>query len=137
VRRLGWVARGQAGPTPPLVVEVAASVTPCRHDASPPVLDEHRQAGARGSAAGLGGDVVGTDQIPVPLQSTVRAAKLSALGRGDAPPAGRAGGGAAALIHQPHRDPGLLGLVLQGLQQVSAAPPPQPQVLHPTDVAVG
>jgi hypothetical protein len=36
-----WEARGKAGPTP-LVVQVAASVTSCRHDAGPAVLDEHR-----------------------------------------------------------------------------------------------
>jgi hypothetical protein len=41
-------------------VEVAASVTPSRHDAGPTMLDEHRHVGARVSAAGLGGDVVGT-----------------------------------------------------------------------------
>jgi hypothetical protein len=34
-----WVARGQAGPTP-LVMQVAASVTPRRHNAGSTVLDQ-------------------------------------------------------------------------------------------------
>jgi hypothetical protein len=128
---LAWVARGQAGPTPPLVVEVAASVTPCRHPAGPTVLDEHRHAGARGSAAGLGGDVVGADQVPVPLEPAMRAAKLAALGFGDPPVAGGAGRGGASFVHQPNHDPCLFGLVTQGLHKVGAAPPPQPEVVHP------
>jgi hypothetical protein len=134
---LAWVARGQAGPTPPLVVEVAASVTPCRHPAGPTVLDEHRHAGARGSAAGLGGDVVGTDQVPVPLEPAMRAAKLAALGFGDPLVAGGAGGGGAPFVHQPNHDPCLFGLVAQGLEQVGASPRPQPEVVHPTYIAVG
>lgn len=83
-----WVARGQAGPTAPLVVEVAASVTPCRQDAGPTVLDEHRHVRARRSAASLRGDVVGTDQIPVPLEGAMGTAEPPALGLGDPPPAG-------------------------------------------------
>jgi hypothetical protein len=128
---LAWVARGQAGPTPPLVVEVAASVTPCRHPAGPTVLDEHRHARARGSAASLGGDVVGADQVPVPLEPAMRAAKLAALGFGDPLVAGWAGGGGAPFVHQPHHDACLFGLVAQGLHKVGAAPPPQPEVVHP------
>ena len=132
-----WVARGQAGPTAPLVVEVAASVTPCRQDAGPTVLDEHRHVRARRSAASLRGDVVGTDQIPVPLEGAMGTAEPPALGLGDPPPAGGTGGGGATLIHQPHHDPGLLSLVAQGLEQVGAAPLPQPEVLHPPGVLVG
>jgi hypothetical protein len=94
-------------------VEVAASVTPCRHDASPTVLDEHRQIRARGSAACFGGDVAGTHQIPVPLKPAVRTVELAALRLGDPSIAGRAGRGGAALVHQPHHYPGLLGLVAQ------------------------
>jgi hypothetical protein len=131
------VARGQAGPTPPLVMEVAASVTPCRHDAGPTVLDEHRQVGARGSAASLGGDVGGTDQIPVPLEPAVRAAEPAARGLGNPPVAGGAGGGGAPLIHQPHPDTRPLGLVAQGLHQVGTAPPPQAEILHPSHIVVG
>jgi hypothetical protein len=96
-------------------VEVAASVTPCRHDASPTVLDERRQIHARLSAAGLGGDVAGTHQIPVPLELAVRTAELAASWLGDAPAAGRAGRGSAALIYQPHHYARPLGLVPQGL----------------------
>jgi hypothetical protein len=54
------VARGQAGPAP-VIVPVAASVTPCRHDAGATVLDERRHVHAQLSAASLGGDVGGTD----------------------------------------------------------------------------
>jgi hypothetical protein len=123
---------------PPLVVEVAASVTPRRHPAGPTVLDEHRQPGARGSAAGLGGDVVGTDQIPVPLQSTAGAVESAARGLGNPLLAGRASGGGSPLIYQPHHHPHQFGLVPQGgLQQVGTAPPPQPEVLHPAHVLVG
>jgi hypothetical protein len=61
-------------------VEVAAAVTPYRHPAGPTVLDERRHACARGSAAGLGGDVGSTDRIPVPLESAVRAAEPAAGG---------------------------------------------------------
>jgi hypothetical protein len=132
-----WVARGQAGPTAPLVVEMAASVTPCRPDADPTVLEEHRHVRARESAASLRGDVVGTDQIPVPLEGAMGTGEPPALGLGDPPPAAGAGGGGATLIHQPHHDPGLLGLVAQGLEQVGAAPFPQPEVLHPPGVLVG
>jgi hypothetical protein len=110
-----WVARGQAGPTPPTIVQVAASVTPCRHLAGPTVLNEHGQVCARWSAAGLGGDVVGADQIPVPLKRAVWAAEPTALGFWNPSLAGGTGGGGATLVHQPHHDPGLLGLVPQGL----------------------
>jgi hypothetical protein len=61
------VARGQAGPTPPLlIVKVAASVTPRRHHAGPTVLDTRQEPDACGSAASLGGDVVGTDEVSMP-----------------------------------------------------------------------
>jgi hypothetical protein len=43
-----------------LVVQVAATVTPCRRNADATVLDEHGHSCARGSAARLGGDVEGT-----------------------------------------------------------------------------
>jgi hypothetical protein len=66
------VARGQAEPTP--VVQVPTPVTSCRHDAGPTVLDERGQDRARGSAADLGGDVVGPDEISMPLKPAVRAA---------------------------------------------------------------
>jgi hypothetical protein len=46
-------------------MKVAASITPCRHDAGPTVLDERRQASARVPATN-GGDVVGTDRSRCP-----------------------------------------------------------------------
>jgi hypothetical protein len=97
-------------------VQVAAAVTPCRHDAGPTVLDEHKQIHARGSAADLGGDVGGTHQIPVPVKRAVRTAEPASLGLRDPLAAGGAGGGGATLIHQPHHHPRLLGLVAQRLQ---------------------
>jgi len=135
-RIVGWVARGQAEPTP-LVVEVAASVTPCRHDAGPTVLDKRRQPGACGSAAGPGGDIGGTDQVPMPEERAVGAAEPAARGFRNPSLTGGAGGGGAPLIHQPHDDAGLLGLVLEGLEQVGAAPLPQPPVLHPARILLG
>jgi len=132
------VARGQAGPSPPLViVKMTASVTPCRHPTGATVLDEHRHAHARGSAAGLGGDVGGTDQLPVPLEPAAGTAEPAARGLGDPPVAGGAGGGGATLIYQPHHHSGLFGLVAQGLEQVGAAPLPQAEVLHPAHIPVG
>jgi len=67
------VARGQAGSTP--VVQVPTSVTPFRHDAGPTVLDERGWYRARGSAANLGGDIVGADEIAMPLKPAVRTAE--------------------------------------------------------------
>jgi hypothetical protein len=132
------VARGQAGPPPPpLVVEVAASVTPCRHPAGATVLDKRRQSNACGSAASLGGDVGGTDQIPVPEELAVGTVEPAALGLGDPPLAGGAGGGGPTLVHQPHHDACQFGLVAQGLEQVGAAPLPQPEIVHPASVLVG
>jgi hypothetical protein len=94
-------------------MQMAASITPCRHPTGPTVLDEHRQTRARESAASFGGDVAGTHQIPVPLKPAVRTVKLAAIRLGDPSIAGRAGRGGAALVHQPHHHPGLLGLVAQ------------------------
>jgi hypothetical protein len=34
------MARGQAGSTPPVIMEVATPITPCRHRAGPTVLNE-------------------------------------------------------------------------------------------------
>jgi hypothetical protein len=66
-----WVARGQAEPTPPpVIVEMAASVTPCRHDAGATVLDKRQYPNACGSAANLGGDIGGTHQIPMPPRAS-------------------------------------------------------------------
>jgi hypothetical protein len=113
---------------------VAAPVTPCRHHTGPTVLHQHSNGRAGASAAMLGGDVVGTHKVPVPLEAAVRTTKPAALRFGDPSTADRAGRAAATLIHQPHPDAGPFGLVPQGLQQVAAAPLPQPQVLHPTRI---
>ena len=118
---LVWVARGQAGPAP-LVVLVTAAVTSCRHDTGPAVLDGHTLSWARGSAAVSGGDVGGTDQVPVPGEVAVWTAEAAARWFGDPPPAGRAGGGCAAFVHHPHDEPSLFGLVPEGLHEVGAAP---------------
>jgi hypothetical protein len=115
---------------------VAAPVTPCRHHADPTVLDEYGRIRARASAM-LDGDVLGTNQIPVPLELAVGAAELAAFGLGHTLPAGRAGGGAATLIHEPHLDAGLLGLVAQRLRKVGAAPLPQAEILRPAGILAG
>jgi hypothetical protein len=65
------------------------------------------------------------------------AAEPAAVGLGDPPSARRAGRGGAPLVHQPHDDPGLLGLVAQRLHKVGAAPLPQPPVLHPARILLG
>jgi hypothetical protein len=118
-------------------VQVAAPVTPSRRHTGPTVLHQHGKAHAGASAASLGGDIAGTHQIPVPLETTVQTTKQAARRLKNPPMADRAGGGAAALIHQPHRDAGPLGLVLQDLHKMGAAPLPQPKVLHPTDIPLG
>jgi hypothetical protein len=132
-----WEARGQAGPAPPAIVEMAASVTPYRHAADATVLDEHWDARARESAACLGGDVEGTDQVAMPLDLAVWAREPAVLGFGDSPPAGRAGRRGSMLINQPHKDSLSLGLVAEDSQQVGAAPPAQSEVLHPPRIPVG
>jgi hypothetical protein len=58
---------------------VAAVVTPCRHDAGATVLDKRWQSSACGSAAGLGGDVGGTNQITVPMKIAEGAAESAAV----------------------------------------------------------
>jgi hypothetical protein len=118
-------------------LQVAASITPCRHDAGPTVLDEHRHVNARVSAAGLGGDVAGTHQVPVPFEAAVWAAKPSGSGFRDPPTTGWACGGTATLVHQSNLDAYPLGLVAQRLYEVSAAPSPHAEILHPTSVALG
>jgi hypothetical protein len=94
-----------------MVIQVTASITPRRHDAGPTMLDEHRHVGARMPAASLGGDVVGTHKVPVPLKPAVLTAEPAALWLRDPPPADRAGGGRAALIHQHNPNTRQFGLV--------------------------
>jgi hypothetical protein len=121
----------------PLVVQVTAAVTSCRHDAGSAVLDQRGESRADGSAAKGGGDVGGTDQVAVPMEAAGQAAESAARWFGDPPPAGWAGGRGAALVHQANLDAGLFGLVAQHLDQVGAAPLPQPQVVNPTGIVAG
>jgi hypothetical protein len=130
------VARSQAGLTPSIIIQMAASVTPRRHDAGPTVLDERREANTHGSAASLGGDVLGAHKISVPLERAMRAAEPAALEFGNPLPAGPADGGSTALVDQPHYDPSLLGLVAQRLQQMGAAPLPKAEVVDPARILV-
>ncbi|MDP9209377.1 MAG: hypothetical protein M3O65_12980 [Actinomycetota bacterium] len=116
---------------------MAASVTPRRHDTGPTVLDKRRDGGACSSAASLGGDVVGTDKISVPLESTGRTAEPATLRLCNPPPASRTGRRGASLIHQTNLDASLFGLVAQRPHEVGAAPLTQPQVLQSTDIPVG
>jgi hypothetical protein len=105
------MARGQAGSTPSAIMEVAAPITPCRHHAGPTVLDERRQRRARFSAADHGGDVGGTDQIPVPLERAVGATEPAPRWLGNPPPAGWTGGRGTALVHDPQDNSRFCGLV--------------------------
>ena len=118
-------------------MKLAATITSSRHDAGSTVLDERRKLDARGSAADLDGDVVGTNQITVPLESTVRAAELAARGLSNSVSASRTGRGGAALVHQPNMDTYPLGLVPQRLNQVGSAPLPQPEVLYAAHFPAG
>jgi hypothetical protein len=115
---------------PPLVLEVAASVTSCRHSTGPTVLNEHRQGCTRGSATVLGGDVVGTYEIAVALELAVRTEESAAFGFGDALSTGGTGGTGAALVHQPHDDAGSFGLIPQGLHKVGASPLSSAEILQ-------
>lgn len=108
-------------------MQMAASVTPRRHDTGPAVLDKRRD----------GGDVVGTDKISVPLESTGRTAEPATLRLCNPPPASRTGRRGASLIHQTNLDASLFGLVAQRPHEVGAAPLTQPQVLQSTDIPVG
>jgi hypothetical protein len=74
------------------------------------------------SAAELGGDVGGTDQVPMPLEPAVRTGEPAPAWLGDALAAGRAGRGRPPLLDHAHPDPGLLGLVAERSGQVGAAP---------------
>lgn len=118
-------------------MEMATSVTPCRLNAGATVLDEHRQACARGSAVNFGGDVECTYQVSVPLNFAVRTRELAGAGFGDTLPAGWTGRGGTTLIHQSYEDPRLFGLIAEGLQKMSAAPPAKSEVLYPTHIPIG
>jgi hypothetical protein len=115
-------------------MQVATTVTPCRHDADSTVLDMRRQRCAASAAACDGGDVGCTHEIPMRLVFAMGAAKPSGAWLGDPTSAYYAGGRGASLVHQPHLDAGDFRLVAQGLHQMSAAPLTKSQVLHPADV---
>jgi len=118
------------------VVQVAASVTPCRHDTGSTVLDERWHVRVRASAADFGGDVLGTDQVSMTLQLAVRAAEPPPFGLRSPLSAGRTCRGGAMFIDNSNLDPSSFGLVAQRLQQMDAAPLSQPEVLRTTDVTV-
>lgn len=128
------VARGQAGPSSPLVNKVAATVTPCRHNADPTVLDMRRQYCAASAATCYGGDVGCSHEISMRLILAMGAAKPSGTWLGDPTPACDARGRGASLVHEPHLDAGDFRLVAEGLHQMRAAPLAKSQVLHPADV---
>jgi hypothetical protein len=90
---------------------MTAAVTSGRDDPDPTVLDQHRERRAGMSAAELGGDVCGTDQIPMPLEHAVRTGEPASAWLGDALAARRAGRGRPPLLYQLYPDPGLLGHV--------------------------
>ena len=84
--------------------------------------DTDRENGRCGATTQAGGDGGGREQVAVPNQPTVRAGHNPPGGLGDAPSAGGAGGGGAALVYQPHRDPGRLGLVPQCREEMADPP---------------
>src|SRR5438309_5611995 len=124
-------AMGQAGPA--LVVAMAAPVTPCGDSPHPAVLDpwaptDHPAAG--------GGDVGGTDEVPVAAEPAERTAKDPPPRPGDPPAAAQAGRGGPPLVHLHHNDDRHLRLVLEGPDQMGASPVAKPQVLAPAGVPV-
>jgi hypothetical protein len=134
-RLLARVARGQAGSTP--VILVTTSITPCRHTAGPTVLDERGEDRARDSTADRCGDVVGADQIPMPLEVTVRAGEPASRRLRHPTPAGRTGRGAAALVDQPDADAGALGLVAKCTEKMGTPPLPQTEIVHLPNIPAG
>ena len=128
------VARGQAGPSPPPVMQVATTVTPCRHNADSTVLDPRRQCCGASAARCHGGDVGCTHEIPMPLELAMGTAKASGAWLGDPTPTCHTRGGAASLVHKPHLDAGDFRLVAQRLHEMRSAPLTKPQVLHPADI---
>jgi hypothetical protein len=118
-------------------MQVAATVTPRRHDADSTVLDMRGQRRAASSAADVGGDVGCTHEIPVRVVLAIRAAKPSGARFGNPTPAGNARRRGASLVHEPHLDAGESRLVEEGLRQMCAAPLTKPPILPCPDVATG
>src|SRR5207302_10977947 len=119
-----WAARCRAGPAH--VEEVTAPVTPCRRFSGPTVRDA---CGCTRGSAAPGGDVPGTDQIPVSRVPAVRAAKTASLRLGDTLVALRACRRRPPLVHEHDLDARKLRLVRQAPQQVGAPPVAKRQVL--------
>ena len=88
--------------------------------------------GRRGAAAVPGGDIGGRDQVAVAGELAARAGQDPPGRLGDPGPAGRAGGGGAALVHQLQADPGGFGLVGQHGDQVADAPVAGALVMPPS-----
>src|SRR5439155_8617469 len=119
-------AMGQAGPA--LIVTMPSPVTPCGGSPHPTVLDPRDPADL--SAANCG-DVCGSDEVPVPPESTVRAGDAPAPRLGDPPPAEQTRRGGPPLVHLDHPDARQGRLVFQGADQMGTPPVAQPEVLSP------
>ena len=139
-------ARGPAGAA---VMSAAARVTSRGGDTGQvrpgaAVRDAGRD-GRRGAAAESGGDIGGRGQVAVAGELASRAGQHPPGRLRNPGPAGGAGGGRAALVHQGQADPGGLGLVFQDGDQVADAPvagalivpPPRVQVQDAAGVADG
>jgi hypothetical protein len=95
-----------------------------------------RDGGDDAAAGSPGGDADGRDQVAVPALPAVRAGEVPAGGLGNPPGASGAGGGRAPLVDQAHGDPGGLGLVGQGADQVPDPPVPGPLIVPPSCLEV-
>jgi hypothetical protein len=95
------------------------------------VRDVSRNNDWRDPAAGSGGDVSRRDQVAVAGEPAMRAGEDPPGWLGDTVEALGAGGGGAPLVDQDDGDPGLLGLVGQGGDEVADAPVTDPPVVPP------
>src|SRR5467141_3961484 len=122
---------GQAEPAG--IVAMPSPVTPRRDKPHPTVLDPWVPTD---HPAALSGDVCGTDEIPMPSVSKVRAAERPPLRLGDPPPAQRTRRRGPSLVHLDDPDARRVRLVLQGPDEMRAPPVAQPQVLAPAGIPV-
>ncbi len=125
-------ARCRAGPAH--VEEVTAPVTPCRCSPGPTVRDA---CGCTRGSAAPGGDVSGTDEVPVAPLPAVRAGEGASPRLGDTLVAFRAGGRRPPLVHEHDLDPRQLRLVRQAGEQMRAPPVAKRQVVAPPAVPAG
>src|SRR6266566_9507272 len=114
---------GQAGPA--LVMAMAAPVTPCGDLPHPTVLDPWI---ATDHPAARGGDVGGPHDVAVATEPAERTAEDPPTGLGDPLPAQGAGRGGSPLVHLHDLDARHLRLVLQGPDEMGAAPRSETQV---------